>query len=135
MAAATAAASARGVAAVGTAVGIGVGGGVGICVAGGAVAVVTGLACRGAAVGAIVAGGGAGGTLVGGLDTGVLGTAGGAATQLASSDVAPPPRSHSTSRRLITPSLPSCGRGHLACQKIFLLAERQLSRKGSYADT
>src|SRR5437762_4863104 len=55
--------------------------------------------------------------------------AAGATTQLASSDAVVAPSSPKMSRRLIVASLASCGRGHLACQKIFLLAESQLSRR------
>src|SRR5437763_15072462 len=55
--------------------------------------------------------------------------AAGATTQLASSDAVVAPSSPKMSRRLIVASLASCGRGHLACQKSFLLAESQLSRR------
>src|SRR5260370_36070965 len=67
------------------------------------------------------------GTGVAAAGTGVGGP--GAATQLASSDAVVAPSSPRMSRRLIAYPLASCRGGHLACQKIFLLAESQLSRR------
>src|SRR5260221_14241200 len=67
------------------------------------------------------------GTGVAAAGTGV--GAAGATTQLASSDAVVAPSSPKMSRRLIVASLASCSGGHLACQKILLLAESQLSRR------
>src|SRR5207237_221156 len=93
--------------AVGGGVGTDVGGGVGTGV-GGFVGLTRGVAGTGVSATGVA-------TLVG-AEFGAVG----AATQLASSVVAPPLSSHSTSRRLIRSLPPSCRCAHPLCQVIAL---------------